>query len=94
MALSAGQVSVSSSSSAAALCTVPPGECSVTLTNSGTTAVVFGPGTPTSASGAILPAGGSLTFYGFKGSAGAALKAILITGSTAAAVGFLISTPQ
>ena len=41
------------------LVTVPPGECRVSLWNVGTAAVTFGPGTPGTASGAVLPASGT-----------------------------------
>ena len=38
------------------LVTVPDGECEVSLWNTGTVAVTFGPGTPGTADGAVLPA--------------------------------------
>jgi hypothetical protein len=92
--ITTSQVSVNSSTVPVALCTVPPGPCSVILTNSGTTAVVYGPGTATATGGAIIPAGAFVSFSGYQGSKGAALTAVLATGSTAASVGVLISSGQ
>ena len=82
-----------------AICTVPPGPCMVALSSdpasTGTVYVGITPaGTANTLSGSNgmpLAAGQSITFAGYKGSAGASLSGWCKSGS-AATVGYLIST--
>jgi hypothetical protein len=93
--LSIGQVTATST--AATLCHVPGGPCLVTITNdslSATTAYIATATastayTFTSSNGIPVPAGQSLVFANYPGSGGATLS--VITASTTATVGFLIS---
>lgn len=79
---------------AAALCVIPPGPCTVTITNaSGTAAdiVYIGTGSGVSSgTGAPVPAGQSVPIIGYQGSAGGELWAVGIADT---AVGVIISAP-
>ncbi len=85
---------VTATTSPGALCAVPPGPCSVTLTNSGTTTAYVGLGTATTASnGFPVPSGGVIpAFEQYAGAGGGDLYVVTAAGS--ASVGFLILTPD
>ncbi len=82
-----------------AICTIPPGPCMVVLSSDpGSTGTAYVGITPAGTANALsgsngmpLAAGQSVTFAGYKGSAGASLSGFCKAGS-AATVGFLIST--
>jgi hypothetical protein len=73
------------------LCSVPPGPCSVTVTNAATAVTVYlGTGSAvTTTTGAPLPAGQAVTVHGYPGSRGASLYAV--AGAPAAAGVFISS---
>lgn len=80
---------------AKAIATVPPGVCTVVLSNTGSTNVIYiGTTSNVTASGGNqgfpLPAGATVTWYGYPGSAGATLYAI--AGATGNSAGVIIST--
>ena len=76
-----------------ALCLVPSGPCSVTLTNAGTTTAYVGFGTATTSSnGFPIPSGGVIpAFPQYPGAGDHQLYVVTESGS--ASVGFLITTP-
>ena len=89
---------LSATSSAATLCTVPPGPCLVVLNSGGSsTGVAFVGVKPGSGealkttNGVPLNVGQTFTFATYAGSTGTTLQAICSSGKTAT-VGFLIST--
>jgi hypothetical protein len=97
--ITTGQVTIGTASSV--LCLVPPGPCTVVLSNIGTaspvwvgagTAVVAGAaGTAVgSGNGFPVPSGAPVAFTGYRGGAGTTLVAACSSGS--ASVGYLIST--
>ena len=87
--ISTGQVSVGTAP--ASLCRVPPGPCSVVITNLGTAAAYVGAGTAvTSTNGMPVPSGIAVPFAGLMGNAGSPVSACTAAGS--ATLGFLIST--
>lgn len=79
----------------AQLCVVPPGPCTVVITNANTTAadiVYIGTGAGVTASnGAPIPAGQSVPIIGYQGSAGGPIYAI---GVASTAVGVIISSAR
>jgi hypothetical protein len=76
--------------SALAVCTVPPGACTVVLSNTGTNAAAIGTSSSvTSSTGFPLPAGATVTIPGFPGSKGTTLYAI---SSGTATIGAIVST--
>lgn len=66
---------------------VPPGPCSVTITNSGAVALFVGAGTGvTTSTGAPVPGPGVVTLPGFPGSSGVNLWGITSGGTVTAGV--------
>ena len=97
MAIVTGQVSATATT--AAFCTVPAGACIVIFTNDsasagsayiGVTPAGTTPGL-TSSNGIPLPAGQSITFAGYSGSAGASMS---VVAASTANVGYLISSDR
>lgn len=87
--ISTGQVSVGTAS--ATLCRVPPGPCSVVITNAGTVTAYAGAGTAvTSTNGMPIPSGIAVPFAGLMGDLGSPIAICTAAGS--ATLGFLIST--
>lgn len=80
---------------AAQVATVPPGVCTVVLSNTGSTNVIY-VGTSSNVTdsgggqGFPLPAGATVTLYGYPGSSGTALWAI--AAATGNNLGVIIST--
>ena len=76
-----------------ALCVVPPGPCSVTLTNASGVDAYVGPGSAvSSANGFAIP--GNSVIPAFENYAGAGEEALwAVTASGTATVGYLITTP-
>ena len=95
MAIVTGQVATATSA-AVPVCTIPPGACTVVLTNANSTAantVWIGTATGvTAANGSPVPASGSVTIHGYPGSAGATIYAI--AGASTPVIGYVISTPK
>ena len=93
MGLHASQYTVTTAS--ALLCSIPPGPCTVVLTNSNVTAadiVYIGTGgTVTAGTGAPIPSQGSVTLTFPPGTSGATLYAIGVASSV---VGVLIANGQ
>ncbi|MGO9208096.1 MAG: hypothetical protein ACLQBX_18290 [Candidatus Limnocylindrales bacterium] len=93
MGLHAAQYTVTTAS--AQLCSIPPGPCTVVLTNSNVTAadiVYIGTvGTVTAGTGAPIPSQGSVTLTFPPGNSGATLYAIGVASSV---VGVLIANGQ
>lgn len=75
--------------------TVPAGPCIVVLSSdpasTGTAYIGAGTATVTTSNGVPLGVGASITFAGYKGSAGVSLSAVCASGKTAA-IGMVIST--
>lgn len=71
---------------------VPAGVCDVVLTNTGSTNVIYvgTKNTITTGTGFPIPAGATITFHGYPGSAGAPLY--VIAAATGNNLGVLIST--
>ena len=99
MAIITGQVATAATAttSATALCTIPPGRCSVTLTVTGGTALVG----PTPGSGQsmtlangfqVVPGAAPTSFVTFTGSKGTGLSVLAATTAATATVSYLIST--
>lgn len=81
------------SGSATALCVLPPGPCTVVLSNVGTATAYVGPGgtAVTTSNGFPVPSGSyPVVFPGYPGGAGAVLSCITTSGS--ASVGFIVSS--
>lgn len=96
MAISSGQVTPSTSTSAP-LCTIPPGVGTVVISNtSGATVIVAAAATATQTNGITIPTGAPpVTFATYPGSRGAALSIIGATGGTVTSVvSWLISSGQ
>jgi hypothetical protein len=87
-----GQVTAGTTSSA--LCQMPPGPCTLVVSNPSSSVIVYvGPGGTalTTGNGFPVPAGQSAAWAGYQGDKGAALNVIAASG-TANTVGFLISS--
>jgi hypothetical protein len=83
---------VTAGTSAATLCVLPPGPCTVVITNTGTVTATVGAGTVstlTTSTGTPVPAGGVLPFPLYPGEAPVPLQ--VITGTGTAVVGFLVT---
>ena len=79
--------------SAKPVCTIPPGSCSVVLSCTGSETAYIGTGSGvTTSNGFPLPAGQTVTFQGYTGSAGSQLY--VIGASTGSNLGVIISTAQ
>jgi hypothetical protein len=93
MAVSTGQVTAGSGS--ALLCIMPPGPCSVSVSNAGTAQVWVAAGSVASTgNGFPVPSGLVVTFTGYQGG-GSPLSVVTGAGSaTAATVGFFVSSPS
>ena len=100
MAIITGQVATAATAatSSTALCTIPPGACSVVITATGGTALV-GP-TPASTaqslsisnSFAVVPGAAPTSFVTFTGSRGTGLSVLSASTAVTATVSYLIST--
>lgn len=72
---------------------VPPGPCSVVLSNAGSVTVFVGFGTSATVSdGFPVPSGQVAPFAGWQGSKGSPLS--VVTSSGSAVTGWLVSTPS
>ena len=93
MAVSTGNAVAGSAS--AVLCIMPPGPCSVSVSNAGTAQVWIAAGSvATTASGFPVPSGQVVNFTGYQGG-GSPLSVVTGTGSaTAATVRFFVSSPS
>lgn len=91
MAVTASQVHVGKSTSASLLVLVPPGPCTVVISNtSGVTVWIGGVNATTSNGFGIPTASPAITFRGYEGSQATSLYAIGT--SSAASLGVLLST--
>ena len=90
--ITSGQVGVRTTP-AITLVRIPPGPCTVALSNNGTQSVYVGMGTVTTANGFPLPSGAvpPFVFPGYQGSPGGVMTAIVPAGT--AVVGWLVSYP-
>lgn len=95
MAIVTGQ-KATATSAAVPVCVMPPGPCTVVLTNANSTAaniIWIGTGSGvTAANGSPVPASQSVTITGHAGSAGATIYAI--AGASTPVLGYVISTPN
>ena len=82
------------SATASRLCQVPPGPCTVVISNGGTATVYVGEvttGTATTTNAMPIASGGIVSFSGFAGSPGGALQVVTAVGGSAT-VGALVSS--
>jgi hypothetical protein len=90
MSVSIGQVIVPAGGTA--LCPLPPGPASVTVSNAGTATIYLGAGTasPSVLSGMPVPSGGIFTFQLYPGGGGSTLRAVASAGGSSTC-GFVVS---